>query len=259
MNLFIVIIPILFQILIVILAGLAWFSFIKNILGGSTKNRNASRPNRRGVQPGQRQRIDVTRTNPSTAQSQRTSSQRPLLKGSSSTPLNAKNVVENLFKQTPQELYHLLVNNLPKTYHNDVKAIFNSQSWKRNLWNFVRRKDVWPLIQDALKSEVSERIEQVDEIKPYPRNKPKVREEQMHMQTNQESIFESDFEEDYDSFARMYDDISNALTFDSLTPVVEEKLVVSKQQSEKNHKLTINKKWLKNAIISKEILGRQDY
>ncbi|UJF14913.1 hypothetical protein LZ578_07785 [Jeotgalibaca sp. MA1X17-3] len=167
--------------------------------------------------------------------------------------------MENLFKQTPQELYRLLVNNLPTQYHQEIKNIFNTKSWKRNLWNFVRRKDVWPLIQEALKSEVTERIDPVDEIKSYPRNKPIAREKVIDMQTNQESILETDFEKEYDSFTKMYDDISDSLTFDSLAPVVEEKLVVSKKQSKKNKDYSDNKKWLKNAILSKEILDRQSY
>lgn len=268
MNLFIVIIPILFQILIVILAGLAWFSFIKNVIGGSNKKRSTQqqkkneRPqsmNRGGMQVSQRRRADASKPIRNSSQSQRTNTQRPLLKDTSLSSLNAKNIVENLFKQTPQELYRLLVNNLPTQYHQEIKNIFNTKSWKRNLWNFVRRKDVWPLIQEALKSEVTERIDPVDEKKSYPRNKTVAREKVIKMQTNKESILETDFEKEYDSFTKMYDDISDSLTFDSLAPVVEEKLVVSKKQSKKNKKHSDNKKWLKNAILSKEILDRQSY
>lgn len=268
MNLFIVIIPILFQILIVILAGLAWFSFMKNILGGSNRNRKVNQHNksershsmnRSGMQTSQRKQAEMTRTGKNTVTSQRSRSQRPLIRSTSSPSLNAKNLVENLFKQTPQELYRLLVNNLPERYHNEVKAIFNSQSWKKNLWSFVRRKDIWPLLQDALKSEVTEQMDQVSETKTYPRNVQKSREKVSPMETSEDTIFENDFEKDYDSFSKMYDDISDSLTLDSLFPVTEDTLVVSEQQRKKDQKITINKKWLKNAILSKEILERQNY
>lgn len=269
MNLFIVIIPILFQILIVILAGLAWFSFIKNIIGGSNKKRSTPQQkkmkhphsmNKRDIQVSQHRRTEGARTVQNPGQNRRMSTQRPLLKDTSLSSLNAKNIVENLFKQTPQELYHLMVNNLPEKYHQEIKNIFNSKSWKRNLWNFVRRKDVWPFLQGALKSEGTTRTDLFDESKTYPRNKPLVREKTMDMQNDdQESILETDFEKEYDTFTRMYDDISNSLTFESLTPVVEEKLVVLRKQSKKNKDHSDMKKWLKNAILSKEILDRQNY
>ena len=251
------------------LAGLVWFKFIKELLSTLTKNRSKGQPGqnnrsntviKRNVQSKEQSRVDM-RTNTRNVPQSRRNNSRTQESRKSSGSINAQNIIENLFKQTPQELYRLLVNNLPEKYHDEVKQIFNSQSWKRNLWSFVRRKDVWPLLQNVLRTEVTEKLDQNESTRSNRKKDYSVRTTASTTGSVQVNESEEDFEKDYDSFERMYDDISSSLASETFSSNNEE-LVVSKNITNKKNKskeIHIDKKWLKNAVIAKEILKRPNF
>lgn len=274
MNPWIVFAPFLFQIVIALLIGLTWITFIRNVIKDSKKNGKDTQRNkmnrsstpstmkRSSMQSNRRQRVDRWQGDTRNVnQNQRTNAGRQESKDSGLFSLNSRNLVENLFKQTPQDLYRLLVNNLPERYHSEVKSIFSSRSWKRKLWEFVRRKDIWPLLQDSLRTEGIGKREANKSLSSSYRNDQK-KEESSSFYENEAGVLDSDFEKEYDLYSQMYDDISNSLLFESLSPDAEEKMMVSKTNSSKKkeiHKLASDRKWLRNAILSKEILERPDF
>src|SRR5699024_6614852 len=86
---------------------------------------------------------------------------------------NTNKKFQALMRQNPAELYRTLKDQLPEQYKEELQEIFNSPNPAVELIRFLRRKDVWPFIQNLLQqdgqSTHSRRMRPSAEREPLPR------------------------------------------------------------------------------------------
>lgn len=233
-------------VVIFLAVGVMWYTFIRNVIKGIQRS-NQKVTNKRTTRSMTFQGQDQTR--------------QPSRRNQAGTSKEV-NPLQQLLRRNPLELYKLLKDNLPDHLVEEVKEIFNSPNSGRELMSFLRRKDVWPMVQKILQEETG--------------NQPKRRSNSLHQVLEQvQPVAETmdyvdDVSESVDYFAqedeqlqKEYDDVMS--NFDDLLSEVPggEAIELIKpenhQSSNKPFKGKVDKKWLEEAVIANIILERPKF
>lgn len=173
---------------------------------------------------------------------------------------------QDLLKRDPKELYQLLRENLPDSYEREIKAIFNSQRPMMELVRFLRRKDVWPMLQT-----LPARLNEADRRETQPVRQTTVKAEPAAIPQNDDDYDQmfAQMDEDanslsheIDSFVTEFDEFAdyfNSLLQDIPTSAPEVRATRHyRNKDNANIDQKINRKWLRDAVIASMILDRPD-
>lgn len=278
MNPWVVFVPFLLQIAVALVIGLSWVLFIRNIIRNSRqKNQHSSirRMSSSSSNSATRSQKNWDRrsvienyakkdSRTSQGQQRRNSGKRQTRTVSSQS--KSESIFNRFMKQSPQELYKLLEKRLPSQYQAELERIFNSPQWKREIWRFLKREDVWPWIQSILQSEQTRSQEKETISSPSfaevrEADKGKNNPEGIAHIMEQEA---ASLEEEYSSLVSSYDTISDNLDRETSLSSLEQKasqLDSRRRTAERTNrkKTALHQKWLKDAILAKEILERPDF
>lgn len=206
-----------------------WVTVIWNVIRAAKKNQNQNQNQRKS------QDTPVSQT-PQRSNRRQTTTRQPARRQMQQTNKTGKNTnLQQLLRQNPAELYQTLKNNLPDRYKEEIKEIFNSPNPAKELIQFIRRPDVWPLIQTILRDGTVEKRRNAVAPKPVVPQPIPVEEEPVedYFEEWNTDIFSSE-----DSFVPL----------DRVIPQTE----TSKQEQ-------VDQSWLKDAVIASIILERPDY
>lgn len=257
-----------FNIFIFVFILIIWITFIRNIIrtirqsqrgGASSRSGDTQRNQWDRAEPQTVRHVHVDNANQSRRNRNSHSQKQTQQNGQS---------WQDLLKRDPKELYQLLRENLPDSYESEIKAIFNSDRPMMNLVKFLRRKDVWPILQ-SLPTRLSSPPKTA-----IQRTQPKV------VQTMSVAVDQDDEEYDYNTmFVEMDKDANNLNqeiddfikefdgfgdTFDNMFQEIStsepEVRATRHSRNNENANITqkIDRKWLRDAVIASMILERPE-
>lgn len=176
-------------------------------------------------------------------------------------------MLQELLARNPKELYQLLKENLPDSYQAEIEAIFKSPRPMFELVKFIRRKDVWPVLQslpDKIKSAGDRKMELFEATKksvPEPIF-PEVQENapESYSEMDKDILYLS---EEIDAVNAEYDgyaDFFGSLLGDVPTSQIQTRRnLVSAQESKTGApKRKLDSQWLRDAVIASTILEKLD-
>lgn len=174
--------------------------------------------------------------------------------------------VQQFLRQNPVELYRVLKENLPDRYKDELKTIFSSANPGVELVKFLRRKDVWPLVQSLVRQEAGPAAEMrnraaVEKKKPRSVPRPFIEEEDDTIAdiASVADLLEKEqqmIEAEYDAYGHTYDTmLSDVATEDAETTMQRE----TRLKDAKSAKAKVDKKWLRDAMVASIILERPEH
>ena len=235
--------PILFNLAVFIFIAAMWMTFIFNLIRSA--KRSADKRTNKWAQPKQA----VPRA------------QQPV----SNNRQGNRGGVQQFLRQNPVELYRILKENLPDRYKDELKTIFSSANPGVELVKFLRRKDVWPLVQSLVRQEAgpaAEKRRRTAAEKKKPRFVPSSSIEEEDGIADIASITDlldreqQMVEAEYDAYGQTYDSmLSDVATEDVETTMQRE----TRLKDAKSAKAKVDKKWLRDAMVASIILERPEH
>lgn len=255
-------IPYFFNLVIFVFILIIWITFIRNLIRtmrqdqrGKTSSSREQRSPRNQWDKGHAQTVRQVHVDNATRSRRNSQSQQP-----------ATQTWQDLLKRDPKELYQLLRENMPDSYEREIKAIFNSQRPMMELVKFLRRKDVWPVLQSLPERLNTSRKKQAPLVKQKVVEAAPVAVQQndddydkMFAQMDEDANYLSqevdNFVSEYDGFA----DYFNSLLQDIPSSAPEVRATRHHRNKDNaNINQEINREWLRDAVIASMILERPD-
>lgn len=266
MNL--VLITSIFNVFIFVFILIIWITFVRNLIrtlrqgqrgGASSRSRDTQRNQWDRANPQTVRQVHVD--NASQSRRNRNSQSQKQAQQNGQT-------WQDLLKRDPKELYQLLRENLPDSYESEIKAIFNSDRPMMNLVKFLRRKDVWPILQSLPTRLSSPQKTDAQLIQPKTVQKMSVAVEQDDEDYDYNTMFvemdedANNLNQEIDDFVKEFDGFSDS--FDNMFPEIStsEPEVRATRHLRNNENANINqkinRKWLRDAVIASMILERPE-
>lgn len=258
----------LFNIFIFVFILIIWITFIRNLIrtlrqgqrGNATARSRATQRNQWDRAEPQTAR-QVHGDNASQSRKNRNSQSQMQMQQNGQT-------WQDLLKRDPKELYQLLRANLPDSYESEIKAIFNSERPMMNLVKFLRRKDVWPILQSLptrlnTPQKTTTQFSQRKTVKTTPVAVEQGGEEydyntmfaEMDENANNLNQEIDNFVNEFDGFADTFDNMFEGISI-SEPEVRATRHLRNRDNATINQK--IDRKWLRSAVIASMILERPE-
>ncbi|AQS52974.1 hypothetical protein BW727_100581 [Jeotgalibaca dankookensis] len=162
------------------------------------------------------------------------------------------NNLQLLLKKEPAEQYQILRERLPERYHKELKSVYTSSQSKLAVIKFIRRKDIWPYLQDLKVSEGVRNLNKqprIDQRKnTTQRLSGNLKQDTSYKPVEMEKYI-NDFTDEYDNYGVYFDQLLGDIS-SGLQPPTKEIIQIEKITESKE------KKWLRQAIIGSTILER---
>ncbi|MGO4995438.1 hypothetical protein [Jeotgalibaca porci] len=255
-------IPYFFNLVIFVFILVIWITFIRNLIRtfrqdqrGKTSSSRSQHTQRNQWDKAHTQTVRQVHVDNATRSRRNSQSQQPKTQ-----------TWQDLLKQDPKELYQLLRENMPDSYESEIKAIFNSQRPMMELVKFLRRKDVWPVLQSLPERLNSSRSTQKPLVKQKVAKTVPVAVQQydddydeMFVQMDGDANYLS---QEVDAFVSEYDEFADyfsSLLQDIPTSAPEVRATRHHRNKDNaNIDQKINREWLRDAVIASMILERPD-
>ncbi|MGP6139998.1 MULTISPECIES: hypothetical protein [unclassified Jeotgalibaca] len=254
----------LFNLLIFAFVLVIWVTFIRNLI------RSARKDTRQTTKRNQWDKAPITKTvRQVSVDSAQTYSRSQSRRTNQSQTQTRNKSWQELLSDNPQELYQLLRDNLPDSYEEEIKAIFKSQRPMMELMKFLRRKDVWPVLQslprkiktpDIKKGELfqTQKDEQsiaspyLEEEQPFYDETSDLDKDAVVLSQEIDAVIN-----EYDGYAAYFGSLLNEVPKSSVE--TWQSISTSRNTTSGTKGKKLDKKWLRDAVIATVILEKPEY